>query len=154
MPKRPHPDALSDFFAQFKDSKTSPSTRLTTPTVEVPLSMTQADVRSSLLRINPHKAAGPDKIPGRVLRDCASEVSEVLMEIFNISFSQAVVQTCMKTSTIIPIRKSSPVTGLNAYWPVALATIVTKCFERVIMDHIKDSIDGSSSVCLPAEPLL
>ncbi|KAI3355177.1 hypothetical protein L3Q82_017879 [Scortum barcoo] len=33
------------------------------------------------------------------------------------------------------------VTGLNDYRPVALTPIVMKCFERLVMAHIKDCID-------------
>ncbi|KAI3358438.1 hypothetical protein L3Q82_014866, partial [Scortum barcoo] len=48
---------------------------------------------------------------------------------------------CLKTATIIPIPKTSTVTGLNDYRPVALTPIVMKCFERLVMAHIKDCID-------------
>ncbi len=39
------------------------------------------------------KAAGPDNIPGRVLKDCAAQLTDVLTDIFNTSLSQAVVPT-------------------------------------------------------------
>ncbi|KAI4898992.1 hypothetical protein NFI96_005660 [Prochilodus magdalenae] len=51
------------------------------------------------------------------------------------------VPTCLKTATIIPVPKSSTVTGLNDYRPIALTPIVTKCFERLVMTHIKATID-------------
>ncbi|KAI3371976.1 hypothetical protein L3Q82_006846 [Scortum barcoo] len=54
---------------------------------------------------------------------------------------QAAVPTCLKTATIIPIPKTSTVTGLNDYRPVALTPIVMKCFERLVMAHIKDCVD-------------
>ncbi|GAA6231470.1 uncharacterized protein LOC109141784 [Lates japonicus] len=133
------PDALNNFYARFEDSNASPSTRLTTPPGEEPLSVTPAEVRRILQRINPHKAAGPDNIPGRVLKGCAHQLTEVLTDIFNTSLKQAVVPTCLKTATIIP--KTSTVTGLNDYRPVALTPIVMKCFERLVMTRIKDSID-------------
>ncbi|KAI4897837.1 hypothetical protein NFI96_027483, partial [Prochilodus magdalenae] len=53
----------------------------------------------------------------------------------------AAVPTCLKTTTIIPVPKSSTVTGLNDYRPIALTPIVTKCFERLVMTHIKATID-------------
>ncbi|KAI3363043.1 hypothetical protein L3Q82_011705 [Scortum barcoo] len=45
------------------------------------------------------------------------------------------------TATIIPIPKTPTVTGLNDYRPVALTPIVMKCFERLVMAHIKDCVD-------------
>ncbi|KAI3352228.1 hypothetical protein L3Q82_005575 [Scortum barcoo] len=135
------PDALNNFYARFDDPNTSPSTRFIPPPGEEPLRVTAAEVRRTLQRINPRKAAGPDNISGRVLKGCAYQLTEVLTDIFNTSLQQAVVPTCLKTATIIPIPKTPTVTGLNDYRPVALTPIVMKCFERLVMAHIKDCID-------------
>ncbi|KAI3351519.1 hypothetical protein L3Q82_020375 [Scortum barcoo] len=135
------PDALNNFYARFDDPNTSPSTRFTPPPGEEPLRVTAAEVRRTLQRINPRKAAGPDNISGRVLKGCAYQLTEVLTDIFNTSLQQAAVPTCLKTATIIPIPKTSTVTGLNDYRPVALTPIVMKCFERLVMAHIKDCVD-------------
>ncbi|KAI4874104.1 hypothetical protein NFI96_018126, partial [Prochilodus magdalenae] len=135
------PEALNKFYARFEDPDTPPSIRLTPTPGEVPLSVTPAEVRRTLRRINPRKTAGPDNIPGRVLQECADQISEVLADIFNVSLTQAAVPTCLKTATIIPVPKSSTVTGLNDYRPIALTPIVTKCFERLVMTHIKATID-------------
>ncbi|KAI4893078.1 hypothetical protein NFI96_011541 [Prochilodus magdalenae] len=135
------PEALNKFYARFEDPDTPPSIRLTPTPGEVPLSVTPAEVRRTLRRINPRESAGPDNIPGRVLQECADQISEVLADIFNVSLTQAAVPTCLKTATIIPVPKSSTVTGLNDYRPIALTPIVTKCFERLVMTHIKATID-------------
>lgn len=49
--------------------------------------MPVVDVRRTLQGINPRKAAGTDNIRGRVLRECAQELTMVLTDIFNISLS-------------------------------------------------------------------
>ncbi|KAI4890819.1 hypothetical protein NFI96_006997 [Prochilodus magdalenae] len=54
---------------------------------------------------------------------------------------EAAVPTCLKTATVISVPKSSTVTDLNNYRPIALTPIVTKCFERLVMIHIKATID-------------
>ncbi|KAI3377377.1 hypothetical protein L3Q82_008568, partial [Scortum barcoo] len=137
------PDALNNFYARFDD--TSPSTRFTPPPGEgAPQGdRSRGEVRRTLQRINPRKAAGPDNISGRVLKGCAYQLTEVLLtDIFNTSLQQAAVPTCLKTATIIPIPKTPTVTGLNDYRrPVALTPIVMKCFERLVMAHIKDCVD-------------
>ncbi|KAI3376832.1 hypothetical protein L3Q82_000411 [Scortum barcoo] len=75
---------------------TSPSTRFTPPPPgEEPLRVTAAEVRRTLQRINPRKAAGPDNISGRVLKGCAYQLTEVLTDIFNTSLQQAAVPTCL-----------------------------------------------------------
>ncbi|KAK3514879.1 hypothetical protein QTP70_033815, partial [Hemibagrus guttatus] len=93
--------------------------------------------------VNPWKAAGPDNIPGKVLRECAEQLADVFTDIFNISLSSAVVSTCLKTTTIIPVPKNSPVSCLNDYRPIALTPIIMKCFERLVMRQIKDLLPPS-----------
>ena len=97
-------------------------------------------VRRSLSRINARKAPGPDNIPGRVWKDCAGELAHVITDIFNISLSQAAVPTCFKETTIIPIPKKPSPTCFNDYRPVALTPIIMKCFERLVMHHIKGTL--------------
>ncbi|KAK3525982.1 hypothetical protein QTP70_011776 [Hemibagrus guttatus] len=55
----------------------------------------------------------------------------------------AVVLTCLKTATIVPVLKKSTVSCLNDYCPVALTPIVMKCFERLVMRHIKTQLPPS-----------
>lgn len=78
------PDALNNFYDPFEALNTSSSTRLAFSSDVLPPSVTIGDVRRSLLKVKPRKAAGPDNIPGRVLKDCAFQLSEVLTDIFNI----------------------------------------------------------------------
>ncbi len=98
------------------------------------------DVRRSLLKVKPRKAAGPDNIPGRVLKD---KLSEVLTDIFNISLFQAKVPSCFKSATIIPVPKTSTVSCLNDFRPVALTPILMKCLSHgvLVMDQIKSFIN-------------
>ncbi|KAK3508046.1 hypothetical protein QTP70_011307 [Hemibagrus guttatus] len=50
---------------------------------------------------------------------------------------------CLKTFTIIPVPKKSPVSCLNDYRSVALTPIIMKCFERLVMRQIKDLLPPS-----------
>ncbi len=107
------------------------------------MTLSPHSVRRSLSRINARKAPGPDNIPGRVLRDCAVELTDVFTDILNISLSQAVVPTCFKATTIIPVPKKSSPSCFNDYRPVALTPILMKCFERLVMQHIKSVLPPS-----------
>lgn len=86
------------------------------------LTVSTDNVRRIFSRVDVRKAAGPDNIPGRVLRDCASELTDVFTDIFNILLRQAVVPTCFKTTTIIPVPKKSSPSCFNDYRPVALTS--------------------------------
>ncbi|KAI5612709.1 hypothetical protein C0J50_4441 [Silurus asotus] len=128
-------DALNNFEVQNNvvARKTIP------PPSDQVLCLTTAKVRKTLCRVNPRKSAGPDNIPGRVLRECAEQLADVFTDIFNISLSSTTVPTCLKATTIIPVPKRSFVSCLNDYRPVALTPIMM-CFERLIMRHIKTQL--------------
>ncbi|KAK3526716.1 hypothetical protein QTP70_032064, partial [Hemibagrus guttatus] len=79
----------------------------------------------------------------RVLRECAEQLADVFTDIFNISLSSAVIPTCLKSTTIIPVPKKSPVSCCNDYHPLALTPIIMKCFERLVMRQIKDLLPPS-----------
>lgn len=79
--------------------------------------------------INPGNAAGPDNIPGWVLKDCAEQLKDVFADLFNTSLRHAVVPTCLKSATIILVLKTSNRARLNDFYPVALTPIVTKWLE-------------------------
>ncbi len=137
------PDELNTFYAHFDLLNSESAVKSTPPPEDRPLSVSTADVRKVLLKVNMSKAAGPDNIPGRVLKTCANQLVDVITDIFNISLSQESVPTCFKTATIIPVPKKSAVSDLNDYRPVALTPILMKCFEKLVLQHIKNNIPAS-----------
>ncbi|KAK3507839.1 hypothetical protein QTP70_001341 [Hemibagrus guttatus] len=137
------PDALNSFYAWF-EAQNDVTVRKTIPPLEDKvLCLTTANVRKTLCSVNQRKAAGPDNIPGRVLRECAEQLVNVFTDTFNISLSKAIVQTCLNTTIIIPVPKKSRVSCLNDYRPVALTPIIMKCFKRLVMRQIKNLLPPS-----------
>ncbi|KAK3543060.1 hypothetical protein QTP70_010552 [Hemibagrus guttatus] len=135
--------ALNDFYARFK-AQNSVAVRKTIPLPNNQvLCFSTADVKRTLCRVNPQKSAGPDNSPGRVLRERAEQLEDVFTDIFSISLSSAIIPTYLKTMTIFPVPKKSTVSCLNDYRPVALTPIVMKCFERLVMRHIKTQLPPS-----------
>ncbi|KAK3507307.1 hypothetical protein QTP70_013563 [Hemibagrus guttatus] len=137
------PDALNSFYARFEARNDVTARKTIPPPEDQVLCLTTADVRKTLCRVTPWKAAGPDNIPGRVLRECAEQLADVFTDIFNISLSSAIIPTCLKTTTIIPVPKKSPVSCLNDCCPIALTPIIMKRFERLVMRQIKDLLPPS-----------
>ncbi len=133
------PDTLNHFYSRFEMQNDTPAQKLRTPPTDQALCLSVANVRKTLSRINPRKAAGPDSIPGHVLKDCAAQLTDVLTDIFNTSLSQAVAPTCLKSTTIL----KSPVSCLNDYRPIALTPIIMKCFERLVMQKIKTGLPNT-----------
>ncbi len=76
------PDALNHFYSWFEMQNDTPAQKLPTPPNDQAFCLSPGDVRKTLSRINPHKAVGHDNIPGRVLKDCAEQLTDVLTDIF------------------------------------------------------------------------
>lgn len=63
------------------------------------------DHLSSNPRVNPWKAAGPDALPGHVLKSCANQLAGVLTRILSQSLSQYTVPPRLESSVIVPVPK-------------------------------------------------
>ncbi|CDQ73384.1 unnamed protein product [Oncorhynchus mykiss] len=129
------PDRLNNFFARFEDN-TVPLTRPATKTCG--LSFTAAEVSETFKCVKPRKAAGPGGIPRRHPQPpYADQLAGVFTDIFNQSLSQSAVPTCFKRATIVPVPKKAK---LNDYRPVALTSVIMKCFVRLVKDHITSTL--------------
>ncbi|KAK1803808.1 hypothetical protein P4O66_003735 [Electrophorus voltai] len=114
------------------------------PTIEQrPLIITESDVRRVFKRVNTRKAAGPDGICWRVLKACADQLALVFTDIFNLSLTLGIVPSSFKHSTIFPVPKKPRPSSLNDYRPVALTSVVMKCFEKLVRDFITSSLPAS-----------
>lgn len=93
------------------------------------MTLSSARMSKALSRIKAHRAAGPDNIPGRVLKDFVEELTDVLTGIFN-------TPTSFKNTTIIPVPKKASPPCFNDWHPVALTPIIIKSFEQLNMQYI------------------
>jgi hypothetical protein len=96
------------------------------------LSFSMANVSKMFKHAKLRKAAGPDGIPSAVLRACADQLNGVFTDILNLTLSQSAVPTCFKMCTIVPVSKKEKVTEPNDYRPLALTSVIMKCFERLV----------------------
>lgn len=127
-------EELNNFFARFEVESPEAATPL--PTVPSNFSLTEHEVRRTLRAVDSRKAAGPDGVPGRVLKDCADQLAGIFTRIFNQSLAESFVPPCLKSSIIVPLPKKPQITSLNDYRPVALTPVVMKCFEKLVRGHV------------------
>ncbi|XP_051785665.1 uncharacterized protein LOC127528786 [Erpetoichthys calabaricus] len=135
------PDALNNFYAWFKKQNDVAARKTISPPNNQVLLLTTANMRKPLCKVNPQKAARPDNISGRGLRECEHHLVDVLTDIFNISLSHATILTCFKTTTIIPEPKKPSVSYLNDYRSVALTRFIMKWFGKHIKTVLPPSLD-------------
>ncbi len=117
------PDALNHFYSRF-EMQNDTSQKLPTPPNDQALCLSPADVRKTLSRINLRKAAGPNNIPGRILKDCWT--ADRCPNIYLQHLAEPGSHPHMSQMTIITVPKKSPVSCLNDYRPIALTPIIMK----------------------------
>ena len=67
------------------------------------ISITHNGVVNLLKNIKVHKAHGPDKIPNRLLKECATEIAPSLVLLFQASIKQSKVPSEWKHALVSPI---------------------------------------------------
>lgn len=72
-------------------------------------------VEKELKRIHPSKAVGPDGINPRVLKVCAEQLSEVVVQMFYVSLSLGEVLVLWKTFSLVPVPKTGICKDLNHF---------------------------------------
>lgn len=111
---------------------------------EPPLSESTENARRTLLRENIRETAVPDNTGSHaeksfMLKICNDQLVDVVTNIFDILLSQGRVIACFKIATIVPQKSAVP----ENYHPVVPTQILTKCFEKLVIQHIKISIQVS-----------
>ena len=93
-------------------------------------------VESLFMKLNVKKATGPDSIRGKLLKVCASQLCSVFANLFNWSLRECCVPSVWTNSVICPILKKKNPSSLSDYRPVALTSIVMKCFEKLVLRRL------------------
>lgn len=119
------PRTLTMFFAHF-NTGTRHTAQLEPDHLE--LRPNRRKARSALRGVRNWKASGPDGVPERVLEACADQLAEVFREIFNLSLTEAIMPSCLKSKTTEPIPEQKHVStgSLNDHRPVSLTLAIVK----------------------------
>ncbi len=91
-------------------------------------------MKSDFIKCNPRKSPVSDKIGGNVLKHCAVQLAAVFTDIQSILLFWY--SSCLYHNTIIPVAKVSRPSGLNNFHPIALTSLVMKCFEQLLRKYI------------------
>ena len=94
------------------------------------------------------KSAGPDGISAFLLKTFVAELTPAWCPVFQRSADSHLVPALWKKSTIIPFPKKPCPTEYNDYRPVALTSVIMKCFEKYIMVSVLKSETNSELVPL------
>ena len=101
-------------------------------TLKLHISVTPKMVEKVMINLDLSKASGPDCIPVVVLKNCESELSYILAELFNKCLKESCFPDCWKVSSVVPVFKNvgERSTAKN-YRPVSLLSVVSKVLENL-----------------------
>ena len=110
------------------------------PTIPV-LQIYSVGVLKLLNQLKSHKAAGPDRIPNRVLKELSNELAPLLTALFNQSVKQGKVPREWTQAFITSVYKKGNVHGPNNYRPVSITCVTCKLLEHIICKHILNHME-------------
>ena len=132
------PDKLNNFYARFdRENSSSPSPHAVEEYSPPSFIISIDNVRLAFNKLNISKASGPDNISPRLLRLCSYQLAAPFCDIFNWSLQSYTVPDTFKMSTIIPVPKKASPQSFNDYRPVALTSVIMKCFESIFKVFIQ-----------------
>ena len=104
-------------------------------------------VKKVIANLDSSKTSAPDCIPVVVLKNCESEISYILAELFNMCLKESYFPECWKVSSVVPLFKSvgERSTAKN-YCSVSLLSVVSKVFEKLENNGIVDYVEMSSFI--------
>ena len=106
------------------------------------ISVTPSMVKKVIANLDSSKTSGPDCIPVVVLKNCESELSYILAELFNMCLKESYFPECWKVSSVVPLFKSvGERSAAKNYCTVSLLSVVSKVFEKLENNGIVDYVE-------------
>ena len=132
-------DILNDQFTSVF-TKEDLSNPLKLPKRHIPslsqITVTVRGVFKLLQGLKPHKAAGPDKVPKRLLKLGAQELAPGLTMFYQLSLDQGKLPIDWQTANVSPVFKKGNRSSPANYRPISLTSVSCKILEHVIHSNI------------------
>ena len=98
-------------------------------------------VKKVMTNFDSSTASGPDCILVVVLKNCESELSYILAELFSMCLKESCFPDCWKVSRVVPVFKNVEKRSFaKNYCPVSLVSVVSKVFEKLVSNRIVDHL--------------
>ena len=83
-------------------------------------------------KLKRNKATGADDLPTGLLKDCASEISQPLCHLINLSLNRSEIPSDWKHALITKIFKSDFASDNDNYRPISILPILSKILEKSV----------------------
>ena len=101
-------------------------------------STTEGYLFKLLKNIEVTKAAGIDQIPGKFLKDGVQILAKPISQLCNLSMTLGSFPDACKIAKVKPLFKKGSKTDPSNYRPISLLPLLSKVFERVVLDQTKE----------------
>ena len=100
------------------------------------ISISAYEVEDILKTLKTGKAAGPDSIDNRLLKEFARPLSAPLTDLFNFSLSTGKVPSLWKQANVTPVLKKNDPSDVSNYRPISLLNTIGKVLEKNFFTNI------------------
>ena len=101
------------------------------------IEISEEGVEKLLKNLNLHKAGGPDGLPAKVLKECASEIAPYLTKIFQKSLQEGNVPDDWRQACVAATFKKGDRHSAANYRPVSLTSLCCKLQEHILTSNIR-----------------
>ena len=107
------------------------------------ISITPKIIKKVITNFDSSEASRLACIPVVVQKNCESELTYILAELFNMCLKESCFPDCWKVSSVVPVFKNvgERSTAKN-YLPVSLLSVVSKVFEKLVNNRIFDHLEN------------
>ena len=104
------------------------------------LTLNESMVLAALKALEVGKAAGPDEILAKLLKETASVIAPSLCKIFKKTLQLGSLPSDWKLANVVPVHKKGAKDHVENYRPISLLPTVSKVFKRCVLNSIKNHL--------------
>lgn len=114
---------------------------LASPSDNARITVSSKEVHAVVKALKNGKSPGPDNLPSIAIKNFSQQGYHILTEIFNACLNIYYFPKCWKVSCTVPVHKpGKDPTDRTSYRPIALLSVLSKVFERIINIKINEIV--------------
>ena len=92
----------------------------------------KTEIKNIILSLDTLRSIGSNSIQTKIIKLLSNDISTQFAELFNLSFSEGVFPSILKTCKVIPIYKKGSQLNCSNYRPISLLSNIDKILERIM----------------------
>jgi ribonuclease P/MRP protein subunit RPP40 len=110
------------------------------------IKLTRQSIINQIDKLHLHKAAGPDEVIPRVLKEVKENIVDSIYKIFSFSLSTGSVPDDWRRANVVPIHKKGDKSNYENYRPISLTSVIGKFLESIIAEQITKYLDDNKLI--------